>query len=150
MAIAKNIFAGSMAAALLSLGIVAGVQGQGPSGVPGSFGGELRGITQFTGRVVCVGCNLEETRQAQPNLSDLYQLNYEQGRVVMQVDSFSDSAEHRRWESIVGLSHQLHARATDEVLKALTAEENLFKPMTVTGLLRSTRTLDIDSVKVEG
>jgi hypothetical protein len=68
----------------------------------------------------------------------------------MQVESFSDSAEHRRWESIVGLSHQLHGRAPDAVLEELTAEENLFKLLTITGLLRSSRTLDIESVKVEG
>ena len=150
MAIANKILGGSIAAALISLGVVTGVRGQAPGGLTGSFGGELRGITQFTGHVVCVECDLEEARQAQPDLTDLYQLNHEQGQVVMQVESFSDSAEHRRWESIVGLSHQLHARAADSVFEELTAEENLFKEMTITGLLRSTRTLDIESVKVRG
>jgi len=148
--ITKKILGGSVVATLMSLSIISGVYAQESNGVPGSFEGELRGITQFTARVVCVGCDLAEARQAQPNLNRLYQLNYEQGQIVMQVESFSDSAEHRRWESIVGLSHQLHARATDSVFKELTAEENLFRPVTVTGLLRSTRTLDIDSVKLEG
>ena len=149
MVTVNKILGGSLAAALVSLSIVAGAQGQ-ATGLPGSFGGELRGITQFTGRVVCVGCDLAEVRQAQPNLTDLYQINHENGQVVMQVESFSDSAEHRRWESIVGLSHQVQARTTENVFEELTAEENLFKEMTVTGLLRSTRTLDIDSVQVKG
>ena len=146
----RKILGGSVVAIFVSLSIVSGVYAQGPAWVPGSFGGELRGITQFTARVVCVGCDLATVRQAQPGLNRLYQLNYERGQMVMQVESFTDPAEQRRWENIVGLSHQLHGRAPDTVLQELTAEENLFKPMTITGLLRSSRTLDIDSVKVEG
>jgi hypothetical protein len=129
------------------------VESQGPGGGPGSFGGELRGITQFTGHVVCIGCSLQEARKAQPHFTDLYQLsqaNPRQGQVVMQVESFSDPHERMRWESIVGLSHLLQIRATEQVFKELTAEENLFKKLTVTGLLRSTSVLDIDSVEVNG
>jgi len=128
-------------------------EGQSSGSGPGSFGGELRGITQFTGRVVCVGCSLEEARKANPDLSRLYQLNQvnsEQGQVVMHIGTFSDPQERMRWESIVGLSHQLKMRATAQVFRELTAEENLFKELTVTGLLRSTSVLDIDSVKVSG
>jgi hypothetical protein len=150
MKIAKKILSGSVVVAVMSLSVISGVYAQGPGGVPGTFGGELRGITQFTARVVCVGCDLATVWQAQPGLNRLYQLNHERGQMVMQVESFTDPAEHRRWESIVGLSHQVNGRAPDAVLKELTAEENLFKIMTITGLLRSSRTLDIDSVKVEG
>jgi hypothetical protein len=122
-------------------------------GRPGSFGGELRGITQFTGHVVCIGCSLPEARKAHPDLTNLYQLSHtnpQQGQVVMQVETFSDPHERMRWESIVGLSHLLQMRATEQVLKELTAEENLFKELTVTGLLRSTSVLDINSVEVNG
>ena len=150
MKIVKKILGRSVVATFMSLSIVSGVYAQGPGGTPGSFGGELRGITQFTARVVCVGCDLTAVRQAQPGLNRLYQLNHERGQMVMQVESFADSAEHRRWESIVGLSHQVNGRAPDAVLQELTAEKNLFKPMTITGLLRSSRTLDIDSVRIEG
>jgi hypothetical protein len=139
-----------VAAILLLAGLTTGAQGQVPGRGLGSFGGELRGITQFTGRVVCVGCSLEEAREAQPDLTGLYQLSHDDGQVVMKVESFSDSAEHRRWESIVGLSHQLWVRAAANVFDELTAEEHLFQEMTITGLLRSTRTLDIDSVRVSG
>jgi len=122
-------------------------------GRPGSFGGELRGITQFTGHVVCIGCSLPEARKAQPHLTNLYQLSHvnpQRGQVVMQVETFSDPHERMRWESIVGLSHRLQMRATEQVFKELTAQENLFREFTVTGLLRSTSILDIDSVKVNG
>jgi hypothetical protein len=122
-------------------------------GRPGSFGGELRGITQFTGRIVCIGCSLQEARKAQPQLTNLYQLSpatSRQGPVVMQVETFPDPHERRRWESIVGLSHLLQMRATEQVFKELTAEENLFKTLTVTGLLRSTSVLDISRVEVNG
>lgn len=148
MEIARKILCKIVVAALMSLGVISGVHAQ-QGGIPGSFGGELRGVTQFTARVVCVGCDLTEARRAQPHMNSLYQLNYDQGQLVMQVESFSESSEHRKWESIVGLSHQLQGRATDTILKEITAEENLFRPMTVTGLLRSTNTLDIDSVKIE-
>ena len=127
------------------------VESQVPGGGLGSFGGEVRGITRFTGHVVCVDCSLQEARKAQPTLSNLYQLsqaNPEKGQVVMQVETFFDPAERMRWESIVGLSHRLQMRATDQVFKELTAEKNLFKELTVTGLLRSTSVLDINSVKV--
>lgn len=131
------------------------VQAEGrPSGTgPGSFGGELRGVTEFTGHIVCVNCSLQEARAAQPHLTKLYQfthVNPEQGQVVIQVETFLDPAEQMRWDSIVGPSHQLQMRATDNTIKALTAEENLFKTLTITGLLRSTSVLDIHRVEVSG
>jgi len=117
------------------------VESQAPRG---SFGGELRGIMQFTGQVVCAGCSLQEVQKTQPQLTNLYQLSHvnpEQGQVVMWVETFSDPHERMRWESIVGPSHQLQIRVTDQVFQELTAEENLFRKLTVTGLLRSTRVL---------
>jgi hypothetical protein len=123
------------------------------SQVPGHvipFGGETRGITRFTGEIVCAGCSLEEARQAQRYAGDLYVLRHPEGQVVLRIDGFSDPAEHARWESIAGLSHQLTARAPDRVFQELTAEENLFKQVEVTGLLRSNRTFDIGQVRVIG
>jgi hypothetical protein len=114
------------------------------------FGGELRGMTRFTGEVVCVGCSLEEARSVQRYAGNLYALQHPEGQVVVRVDSFYDAAEHARWESIAGLSHQLAARAPDRVFAELMAEENLFKQVEVTGLLRSNRTFDIGQVRVIG
>jgi hypothetical protein len=125
----------------------------GQAAVPGAmpFGGELRGMTQLRGEIVCVGCSLGEARAARRNAGNLYLLQLNNGeQTVRRVDSFFDPAEHKRWEDIAGLSHRLSARAPERVLDELTAEENLFKEVTVTGLLRGTRTFDIGSVRVTG
>ena len=64
-----------IAAALLLTGLTTGAQALGAGGGgPPSLGGELRGMTQITGSVLCVGCSLNEVRAAQPELHRLYQL----------------------------------------------------------------------------
>lgn len=153
MVITGNIIRKVLVTGAILLSLTVRVEGQVPGGGLGSLGGELRGMTQFTGHVVCVDCSLQEAREAHPQLTNLYQLIHvdpEQSQVVMQVETFSDPAERMRWESVVGLSHQLQMRTTDDVFQALTAEENLFKELTVTGLLRSTRVMDVNSVRVSG
>ena len=133
-------------AILLLTGLTTGAQALGPGGgeLP-SFGGELRGVTQITGSVVCVGCSLNEVRAGQPELHRLYQLTHPHGQLVMTVESVNEAA---RWESIVGLSHQISARAPANLFRQLTAEENLFKEIVIFGLLRSNRTLDIGEITI--
>lgn len=53
--------------------------------------------------------------------------------------------EPQRWSALVS-SPYLWARAKASVLQQLTAEENLFQELEVTGLLRDTRTFDIHEV----
>jgi hypothetical protein len=146
MSISRTIGTGVVAVLMLA-GLATGAQALVPSGGIGAFGGESRGVMQITGSVVCVGCTLDEVRAAQPNLGGLYTLRHEKGQVVMQVYAVDDAA---RWESLVGLSHQLSMRAPDRVFQELTAEENLFKEVTITGLLRGTRTLDISEIMIPG
>ena len=135
-----------VAAACMLIGMAAGAQGQVPGGgFP--FGGALRGVTQIKGRVVCVGCSLEEARAADPTLHNLYELRHAQGRAVIQVDAVDDAA---RWESIAGLAHQVWLRTPDNLFQRLTAEENLFKKIEITGLLSSARTLDVGAVIIPG
>jgi hypothetical protein len=55
--------------------------------------------------------------------------------------------EPQRWSALVS-SPYLWVRAKASVLQQLTAEENLFQELEVTGLLRDTRTFDIHTVKV--
>lgn len=124
--------------------------GQGPRGGLGSFGGELQRLTEFTGQVVCVRCTLEEVRKARPHLFNLYQFNHEGEQIVMQIDSFADPSDRHYWQSVVGLADMVSVRTADHLFEELTAEENLFKEMTVTGILHSTRTLDVGSVRVRG
>jgi hypothetical protein len=90
---------------------------------------------------------LREVRATQPDLHRLYQLNHAQGQLVMTVESVNEPAW---WQSIVGLSRQLSARAPQHLFQQLTAEENLFTEIEVLGLLRSNRTLDIGDVTILG
>ena len=135
-----------VAAALLLTGLITGAQALGPGGrgLP-SLGGELRGMTQITGSVVCVGCNLNEVRAAQPGVHQLHQLNHPHGQLVMTVESVNEAT---RGENIIGLSHQISVRAPASLFRQLTAEENLFKEVVILGLLRSNRTLDIGEITI--
>jgi len=143
----RNIFVQSAAAACLLAGFLSNAWGQGIEG-RGSFGGELSGLTTLTAEVVCVGCSLKEVRKAQPNLFNLYQFSDGQEPFVMQINSFYDPSQRHYWQSVVGLGDKVTVRAADHILEELTAEENLFKPMTITGVLRSTGTFDIGRVRV--
>src|SRR5689334_12436740 len=57
----------SLIGALLLLGGGALVSAQGTQG-PGSFGGELRGVTRVKGKVLCVSCTLKEAKAANPEV----------------------------------------------------------------------------------
>jgi hypothetical protein len=131
---------------LLFAGVTTSAWGQ-VAGGGFSFGGELRGITQLRGKVVCVECSLEEVRAAQPRLTGLYELHNGQEQVVMAVDTINERA---RWQSIVGSSDRIAVRIPDSLFHRLTAEENLFKEVEIVGLLRNTRTLDISDVAILG
>jgi hypothetical protein len=147
MTIRKKVFWSGAALAMFLTIPVPLVYGQAPGHLM-PFGGALRGMTRLTGEVICVGCSLQEAREARQNAGDLYLLRHPDGQVVLRVDSFYDPAEHIRWESIAGLSHRLSARAPAWVFAELMAEENLFKEVEVTGLLRSNLTFDISQVRV--
>ncbi len=144
-AFGKTIRTG-VATALMLAGIAAVAKGQVPGGGFGSFGGEARGITQITGKVVCAGCSLDEARKAQPDLPHLYQLTHKRGQVVLQVSEVNDSA---RFDALAWLP-RIWVRAADGLLQQLSAEENLFKEVEITGLLNNTRTLDIFGVTIRG
>jgi hypothetical protein len=114
------------------------------SGV-GPFGGELRGIMQFTGKVVCVSCTINEVRHAHPQLPNLYLLKLvgnEQQKAVVSVETIS---EPQRWDAVV-FPHEVLVRSTDDLFHKLTAEENLYKTVSVTGLLRNDRIMDVENV----
>lgn len=135
-----------MIGALLLVGIITSVYAQVPGGGLTPFGGELRGTIQITGKVVCVGCSLEEMQKAHPNETNLYQLGYRDGQLVMEVNAVS---EPQLW-SYLAWPPRLWVRANDKLFQELTAEKNLFKEVTITGLLRTTRTLDVSNVTVSG
>ena len=126
----------SIVAALLLAGITTGVHGQVSGG----------GLLHIKGSVVCRGCSLDEARKAQPSQDQLYQLTHEQGQIVMNVHSVNNSPTWRYF----GWPAEIRVRAQDGLFQQLTAEENLFKDVEITGLLSTTRALDIFEVTISG
>jgi hypothetical protein len=136
-----------VAAVLLLAGITTGARAQVvPGGAFSSFGGELRGVAQFEGKVVCVGCSLAEVQKAYPNQHDFYQLSHRKGQVVIEMGTVSDP---QVW-SYFASPPRIWVRGADQLFEKLTAEKNLFKEVEITGLLRNTRTLDMFGVTVKG
>jgi hypothetical protein len=98
--------------------------------------------------VVCIRCSLEETQKAHPDLTNLHAFNHEQGSVVIQVNGVNNAASNRdedtasRWTSIVK-PPQLTVRADESLWQKLLDKEAQSKEVEITGVLRSTRTLDV-------
>jgi hypothetical protein len=121
----------------------------GQGGQPPVIGGQFRPLTQLRGEIVCVGCTLEEARRARPDAINLYALRFDGEQVVMNVEWVSRQSR-QYLEDVAGLSDTLQIRAPQNILRELTAEENLFKEMQITGLLRSSHTFDVADVEVRG
>jgi hypothetical protein len=96
------------------------------------------------GRIICVGCDVEDVRKQHPQAQSLYQLTYERGRMVMQIDDVDDL---RQWQRDT-LSNTLHIRAADEVLAQLTNAQTLQKDVTLAGRLGSDHVLDVTGIRV--
>ena len=126
----------------LSTGVLAQAA---PAATPG-LGGALRGILEIKGKVLCVKCNIDEMRTTQPDLSNLYEMTHRLGQFVIQIEEVSEPS---LWRYLM-LAQVLHARSADRFFLQLVAEENLFQEVTITGLLRDTRILDISGVTVLG
>ena len=137
----------SMATVLLLVGITTSAHGLvGAGGAPGVGVGNSGRMVHIGGTVLCTECSLEDVRQAHPGEHHLYQLNYTQGHLVLQVHWVNHS---NRSIHLASPPH-LWVRAADSVLQQLSAEENLFQELELTAMLRSTRTLDLTTVTVQG
>ena len=145
MVTVSNIFRSGVIAALALTGVVSGARGQVPGGGP-SFGGSSRGLVIITGRVLCAQCSLNDVRKAQPDESHLYQLSYRQNQLVMKMTAVNESAMF----DALAWPPRLAVRGSDSVLTRLGAEENLFKEITIVGLLHSSRTLDVFDIASTG
>ena len=142
----RNMLDISIVAALLLTSFLTGAQALGSEGrgLP-PFGEELQRVTRITGSVVCVECDLNEVRAAQPGVLNLYQLNHPHGQLVMTVESVTESTH---WERFVGVSRHISVGAPASLFQQLTAEENLFKEVVIRGLLSSHRMLDIGAITI--
>ncbi|HXG22888.1 MAG TPA: hypothetical protein VNN62_27920 [Methylomirabilota bacterium] len=116
----------------------------------GSFGGEWRGMTRVTGKIVCAPCTLKEARQAMPDQQqDLYEFLKGDQSAVFQVTAIGDffgvqdASQAAYWQTVTGLNKTLSARTSDNTWRTLTAEKNLNRPVLLNCFLRSTNTLDI-------
>jgi hypothetical protein len=105
------------------------------------------GQVVLKGKVVCARCSLDELRGTPAEQGQLYQFTRDHDRVVMQVQTVNDYA---LWQSFFGWPAQITVRAQDTVFQRLLAEENLFKDVEVTGVVSSTRALDIFDVTIHG
>jgi hypothetical protein len=90
-------------------------------------------------------------------LTDLYELSHEKGKVVIRVSSVNESTSNdtesgdvsNRWTSI-SQPPQLSVRAEDNLFQKLMNKNNHAKELEITGIIRTTRTLDISDITVLG
>jgi len=159
-----NVFNKTFRIGLMTIVMLAGVttsalgQGTGGGG-PGSgvSSAGAKGLVKLRANVVCTDCNLEEAQAAHPNLTDLYELSHEKGKVVIKVSSVNESTSNdtgsgdvsNRWTSI-SQPPQLSVRAEDNLFQKLMDKNNHSKELEITGIIRTTRTLDISDITVLG
>jgi len=140
---------------VLCLGFSANVLAQATGGPAISKGTGARGLVQIQGEIVCVGCNLTEAERRFPDRHDLYMFENDQGEMVLSVNTVNNSANRGRSEDITGRwvdiawPPRLWVRAEEEVFDRLLAKRNISKPVQITGILHSTRTLDVMNVKID-
>jgi hypothetical protein len=143
----RNRFKTGVAVALLLTGLGTATMARGfVGGFSSGYVGGVRGPLQITGSVVCSNCSLEEVRQAQPKEKGFYQFSHKNGQLVFKVASVNDTSTFYA----LAWPPRLWLRATDEALQKLSAEENLFKPIGITGILSTTRTFDVTDVVISG
>jgi hypothetical protein len=132
-------------------------QGLGTEGLgSGASSAGPKGLIRLRATVVCANCSLDEAKAAHPDLTKLYELSHEQGKVVIRVSAVNEGpgGETRtdappRWTSI-GEPPQLSVRAEDSVFQQLVDVRDPTKEVEITGIIRTTRTLDISQVTVLG
>lgn len=135
-------------AALLVLGSLStNARGFVSGGLTGPTGGESRGLLQLQGSVVCSACSLDEVPEAgRQSGKKFYELTHRTGQIVMDLEAVTEA---RRWSTSLG-PRRFSVRAKDSVFQQLMDEENLFKNVEITGVLRNTRTLDMAAVTIHG
>lgn len=135
-----------LAVALFGSGLTTRANAQVPGFGGGGFGGEVRGITHLTGKVVCVSCTLAEVQSAQPTLPHLYQLVHARGQMVIAGQEVNRSSLWDAWPPTLAI------RTPDHLFQQLTIEASLFKTVELLGLFtRGGRTFDLFQVAlIEG
>jgi hypothetical protein len=147
-----------MVAILMLIGVTTGAFGKGVGGGTGAGSSSAmttKGLVKLRANIVCANCSLEEAQAVHPSMNDLYELTHDRGKVVIRVSSVNNSTSSEDeevsglWKDI-GQPPQLTVRAEDSVFQKLVDEKNRTKEMEITGVLRTTRTLDITDITVLG
>src|SRR5262249_54916291 len=138
---------GSLGTTLLIVGLSLNARGQSPNFPVAPFQ-NLNALTRIKGAILCAACSLTEMEKAGGGTGHLYELANLRGKTtaVLRVDEGDDAA---RWSSIT-LGHRLQVRTAAAVWQELTAEENLYQEVQITGLLSSDRTFDVTGVTASG
>jgi len=122
---------------------------QGAEDVPGAGiasnpADRLERKISLRGKIVCLGCSLEDVQKQQPQAHSLYQLTHQRGRIVMQLEEVDDL---RRWQRDT-MSNNLRIRAADEVLAQLTDKQTVQKEVELAGRLGSDHVLDVTGILI--
>lgn len=160
MSIFSKTFSTVLVAALMFAGVTTSALGQGTGGGGGPSSGVSsagpKGLIKLRATVVCASCSLDEAKAAHPDMTDLYELTHEKGMVVIRVISVNDPSESNergdvsnRWTSI-GQPPKISVRAEDNIFQKLVDAKNRSKEVEITGIIRTTRTLDVSEVTVLG
>jgi len=96
------------------------------------------------GKILCLGCSLEDMQKQQPQAHSLYQVTHQQGQMVMEINEVDDL---RRWQQDT-LSNNLHIRAAADVLSQLTDEQTVQKEVELAGRLGSDHVLDVTGIRI--
>jgi len=145
----KKFTAGILGALVLGVSTPGVWAEQGAEHVPGAGiastpADQLEREISVRGRILCLGCSLEDMQKQQPQAHSLYQLTHQQGRMVMQIDEVDDL---RRWQRDT-MSNNLHIRAADNVLSQLTDKQTVQKEVELAGRLGSDHVLDVTGILI--
>jgi hypothetical protein len=145
----KKFTAGILGALVLGVSTPGVWAEQGAQDVPGAGiastpADRLEREISLRGRILCLGCSLEDAQKQQPQAHSLYQVTHQQGRMVIQIDEVDDL---RRWQRDI-MSHNLHIRAAADVLSQLTDEQTVQKEVELAGRLGSDHVLDVTGILI--
>lgn len=103
-------------------------------------------VLRLKSMVICTGCSLAQAQVTQSDGHQLYQLIHGQDYLVLRVRRVNDALSRRYfvWPPV------LQIQAQDRLLQILSASENRFKEVEITGLLEDAETLEITAVQPVG
>lgn len=106
--------------------------------------GEWMGMTIVRARVVCEDCSLDDIKKVYtPKHGKLMQFTHKNGQIVVEITWIN---EHSVWLYL--LKPNTRVRAHPKVFQLLMAEENLFKEVQLSGVVRKSYIFDVAEVLV--